>query len=42
MQTFSLQNPHNKNYHTFIMHVQGFQQILSDGMLCFKTQSVNI
>lgn len=42
MWTFSLQNTHSKNYHTFLMHVHGFQQILSDGMLCFKTQSVNI
>lgn len=42
MQTFSLHNTHNKTNRTFIMHIQGFQQVLSDGMLCFKTQSVNI
>lgn len=32
----------NKNDHTFIMHIHGFQQILSDGMLSFETHSVNI
>lgn len=24
------------------MHVQGFEQILSDGVLCFKAQPLNI
>lgn len=42
MQTFSLQNTHTKSYHTFIMHVQGFEQILSDRVLCFKAQPLNI